>query len=1010
MISILLCSVQAIAAADISDANDDIFDLSNDIETVEVDSVNEAPIVSEEAVAEDSEVLAAPSEESVPEESEVLAAPSSEEVLAAEPDGNFSALQAKINSAPGNNPTITLDRNYVYNSSSSSDRQLITGIKITRSITIDGNGSTIDGKSLARLFNITGSSSQGITVTLKNLNFVNGMAQSSGGNSYGGAIYAYMGSNNHPRPIRLTIDNCTFKNNTATMGSDARRGGAIYYNFRPNNRDYSRADLIIKNSSFENNSAYSGGAIYATKLSIIDSNFTGNKAVNGSAIYTSNSDYGSTKSISNTRILENQANSNNLTLERIDYTTSGYPPQTYFHKFEANFTGNDNLINGIYSSSGTISMTKVTYWGADGEMSTSSTPNNNFREAGILINLVITPRGGGDAILNLTARTNSSGQVVFTNTTIIDVSHLEPGQYDAYVIHYADEYYTEKKSETIQFTCSRGYYNTVIDNQTVEGYAGDEVNVTFTVKTKTGGAAVHNGTVYVIIGDQKYSATVNRTTGKATLTIKLPDADGNYTVFYNGTGTNYYWDSNSTLKITILPKVDTAVAVTPSGDISVGDTETIKFNVTAGSTAITAGTVNITIYDADGGVVDSKTDVPIANGVAGVEFTGLANGTYTVNVTYGGTNKYNPSEGSASFTVSKVDTTTKVTPTNIIVDDNEIIKFTVLDNESAPITGITVNITIIDSEGTAIKTLEDVPISLGVDGINIAGLAVGTYTVNVTFAGTDKYNPSNASATFTVSKHTVTIEVVSAVVGYSGESVPVTIKLTDENGNEVEGGTVEYIIDFSNPIGSALGASNGFIVLGAYVSGGQATENVNLTGAPGKYSATVSYTGNDKYEDATTSDEAEILAFDTTIESEGVSGTAGEKVTVTATIKDNKGNVVQNGTATLIIDGKEYNAAVENGKATWDVELPSENTTATIKYLGNDYYNPSNTTVELTVTEEPQPEPQPGPEPSPEPQPEPQPTASKTVAAEALATGNPIAMLVLVLLTLVSTISIRRQK
>ena len=37
-------------------------------------------------------------------------------------------------------------------------------------------------------------------------------------------------------------------------------------------------------------------------------------------------------------------------------------------------------------------------------------------------------------------------------------------------------------------------------------------------------------------------------------------------------------------------------------------------------------------------------------------------------------------------------------------------------------------------------------------------------------------------------------------------------------------------------------------------------------------------------------------------------------------------------------------------------------------------------------------------------------TASKSVAAETLATGNPIAMLVLVLLTLVSTISFRRQK
>ena len=614
---------------------------------------------------------------------------------------------------------------------------------------------------------------------------------------------------------------------------------------------------------------------------------------------------------------------------------------------------------------------------------------------------------------------NSTGGLVDSKTDVpiadgaagVDFTGLANGTYTVNVTYGGNNQYNPSNGSAT-FTVS------MVDTSVGVTPSGDiNVGDTETIKfnVTAGDTVISDGTVNITIYDANGGVAKSETDvpiANGTVGVDFTGlGNGTYTVNVTYGGSNKYNPSNGSATFTVS-MVDTSVGVTPSGDINVGDTETIKFNVTAGDTVISDGTVNITIYDANGGVAKSETDVPIANGTVGVDFTGLGNGTYTVNVTYGGSNKYNPSNGSATFTVSKVDTTATVNPTNIIVDADEIIKFSVLDNESAPITGIYVNITLIDGEGNVLedKSHKDVPISLGVDGINIAGLAVGTYTVNVTFAGTDKYNPSNASATFTVSKHTVTIEVVSAVVGYSGESVLVTIKLTDENGNEVEGGTVEYIIDFSNPIGSALGASNGFIVLGAYVSGGQATENVNLTGAPGKYSATVSYTGNDKYEDATTSDEAEILAFDTTIESEGVSGTAGEKVTVTATIKDNKGNVVQNGTATLIIDGKEYNATVENGKATWDVELPSENTTATIKYLGNDYYNPSNTTVELTVTEEPQPEPQPGPEPSPEPQPEPQPTASKTVAAEALATGNPIAMLVLVLLTLVSTISIRRQK
>ena len=85
---------------------------------------------------------------------------------------------------------------------------------------------------------------------------------------------------------------------------------------------------------------------------------------------------------------------------------------------------------------------------------------------------------------------------------------------------------------------------------------------------------------------------------------------------------------------------------------------------------------------------------------------------------------------------------------------------------------------------------------------------------------------------------------------------------TDENGNDVEGGTVEYVIDFNSKSGSGLGA----YILGASVSGGEATENVDLSAAPGKYDAKVSYTGNEKYEDAEVSDVAEILALNTTTE------------------------------------------------------------------------------------------------------------------------------------------------
>ena len=98
-----------------------------------------------------------------------------------------------------------------------------------------------------------------------------------------------------------------------------------------------------------------------------------------------------------------------------------------------------------------------------------------------------------------------------------------------------------------------------------------------------------------------------------------------------------------------------------------------------------------------------------------------------------------------------------------------------------------------------------------------------------------------------------------------------------------------------------------------------------------------------------------------------------------------------------------------------DVEL-TENTTATIEYLGNDYYNPSSTTIEITVTapeepEEPAEEPSDDPEePADEPEEEPStPDAEKAIPIIP-ATGNPIALVILALLTLVSTVSLGNKK
>lgn len=149
-------------------------------------------------------------------------------------DGTFTSLQLKVMNADAGS-TINLLNDYKYNS----DFKLTTGVFINKDITINGNGHTINGMGLSRIFNINyGIGLQFYKVTLKNINFKNGNAK-----IYGGAILSF---------ANLTVDHCTFTNNKAGTA-----GGAIN----------SLGSLTLKNSAFNKNSAVGdAGAVFSLTL------------------------------------------------------------------------------------------------------------------------------------------------------------------------------------------------------------------------------------------------------------------------------------------------------------------------------------------------------------------------------------------------------------------------------------------------------------------------------------------------------------------------------------------------------------------------------------------------------------------------------------------------------------------------------------------------------------------------------------------------------------------------
>lgn len=326
-----------------------------------------------------------------------------------------------------------MERNYTYTIGTDT---ITEGISITKSLTINGNGFTINAQGKSRIFNI----GTDANVVLNNITFINGYTQGNGevaicnfddndavyagavyfsstGNiavcnftdnsasSYGGAVHfegecivancnftnnAVSGNGGAIRISSGTVTNCNFTNNTASNyggavffyiggkvsncifdDNDAYYGGAVYF---------MNGDGEVANCNFtDNNATANGGAVFFNDdANVTNCNFTGNNAVAGSAIYFYSTS--ATKTLSNSRFLNNRANAEALEVTKND------------NNITITFIGNDNLLNAIYSrNDAEVAFTNVTYWGANGITTVSATLSGSNREAGqnITVDVVV---------------------------------------------------------------------------------------------------------------------------------------------------------------------------------------------------------------------------------------------------------------------------------------------------------------------------------------------------------------------------------------------------------------------------------------------------------------------------------------------------------------------------------------------------------------------------------------------------------------------------------------------
>ncbi len=179
-----------------------------------------------------------------------------EDILSEKDNGTFTDLQKKIDDADEGS-TIILENDYAYDEGFSN----YTGIAISKSLIIDGNNHTIDGKSIGGKLNSRIFLLKSNIIVLKNINFKDCLWFD------GGAIYNEGGDN-------CSISSCDFINCSAIWS------GAAIYNAGGANFNVSSCDFIncsagdraviynygdncsVGSCDFINCSAEYGGAIY----------------------------------------------------------------------------------------------------------------------------------------------------------------------------------------------------------------------------------------------------------------------------------------------------------------------------------------------------------------------------------------------------------------------------------------------------------------------------------------------------------------------------------------------------------------------------------------------------------------------------------------------------------------------------------------------------------------------------------------------------------------------------
>ena len=694
---------------------------------------------------------------------------------------NFTDLNYIINN--NTNSTIYLSNNYTYNNAS--DNNFINGIPISRNLTIYGNGVTIDGNNMARIFNVVNFKHN---VNFYDINFINGRSDYGGAIVYGDA-YNCNFTGNHAEDFGGAIYNgnaynCNFNENNAEDGGAIHSGNATNCTFTHNTAGTGGAiyNGNANNCNFNENNAFQGGAIYAANgNNATNCNFNENNATNGGAIsfggannctfIGNNASHGGAmyfSTASNCNFNENNANyggaifsgdANNCTFIGNNAKNNGgaiYNGNATNCNFnENNATNGGAIYNGYKMYNGNaINCTFYNNTASEGQAIYNGKAilcrfnrNTNYNTTIIyatinVLNYNSTYQSGEKLKFNLTAEYKlfygfNTTIEIYKNGSLVKTVYgltgegwivdLNPGNYTA-VLSLTD--YPEEQTAKANITVLKGD-TTIVINPIINPEIGKEIIITYTTNS--------NGTVTIKVNGQPI------TDAKFT-----PTKGGIYNVTVEIAENDYYTAATNQTTFTV-EKTNTTILISPIIDYVVGKTIPITY------TSNSNGTATIKV---NGEVI------PDGN------FTPTKAGTYNLTIEIAENDYYTAATNQTTFTVGKLASQIITSPVTTTYNVGKNLVITLKDENGKPIANATVTVNL----GSSKKYTTD---AKGQIKINVATLTPKTYNAKITYAGSDNYKSSTKTVKVTVKKATPKITAKSASYKLKIKTKKYTVNLKD---------------------------------------------------------------------------------------------------------------------------------------------------------------------------------------------------------------------------------------